>query len=346
MEAVMTKKIRIGNVMIGGGEKIAIQSMASTDTADVEASIRQTLQLEEAGCEIIRYAAYDIASAKAIGKIKEGVHIPVVADVHFDHKIAIAAIEAGADKVRINPGNIGGEDKIRMVADAAKMHHIPIRVGANAGSLMEKYRNEKRSTALVESTLENIRALEKCGFYDIVCALKASDVPSTVEAYREISKHVDYPMHLGVTEAGTERTSLIKSAMGIGSLLLMGIGDTLRVTMSADPVMEIEAAKDILQFAGKRLFKPELIACPTCGRTRIDLLSLANEVEALLKNIDKPIKVAVMGCVVNGPGEAREADIGVAGGIGEGVLFKKGEIVKKVPYEEILPELKTLIKEL
>lgn len=341
----MSKKVRIGNIYIGGGEKIAIQSMTNTDTADTEATIAQILALEEAGCEIIRLAAYDINSARAFRKIKDRTNIPLVADVHFDYRIAVAALENGADKVRINPGNIGSEDKIKIVADAAKMHGAAIRVGANTGSLMEKYKGEKRSTALVKSTLENIAALERASFYDIVAALKASDAASTVEAYREIRRHIDYPLHLGVTEAGTERNSLIKSSIGIGSLLLDGIGDTIRVSISGDPLLEIDAAKDILQFSGRRLFRAELISCPTCGRTRIDLISLANEVEKMLKELGKPIKAAVMGCVVNGPGEASGADIGVAGGEGVGAIFKKGKIIKTVPYDMIIDELKKLAEE-
>ncbi len=342
----MTKKIRIGNVYIGGGEPVAIQSMTNTDTADIKATTEQILRLEDAGCELIRVAAYDINSAKAIKHIKDGIHIPIIADVHFDYKIALTAIENGADKVRINPGNIGSEEKIKAVADCAKLHGIPIRVGANTGSLMSKYRNEKRSDALIKSTMENVKALEKFGFDNIVVALKASDVPSTFEAYTQISKMLDYPLHLGVTEAGTERSSLIKSSMGIGSLLLNGIGDTIRVSMSDEPEKEVYAAKEILQYCGKRLFKPEVVSCPTCGRTRIDLIGLAKKVEDALKDVNKPVKVAVMGCVVNGPGEASEADIGVAGGINEGLLFKKGEVIKKVPYEEILPSLIKMIDEL
>lgn len=342
----MTKKIKIGSVYIGGGEPVAIQSMTNTDTADIKATTEQILKLEDAGCELIRVAAYDINSAKAIKYIKDGIHIPIIADVHFDYRIAITAIENGADKVRINPGNIGSEEKIKAVADCAKLHGIPIRVGANTGSLMSKYRNEKRSDALIKSTMENVTALEKFGFDNIVVALKASDVPSTFEAYTQISKMLDYPLHLGVTEAGTERSSLIKSSMGIGSLLLNGIGDTIRVSMSDEPIKEVYAAKEILQYCGKRLFKPEVVSCPTCGRTRIDLIGLAKKVEDALKDVNKPIKVAVMGCVVNGPGEASEADIGVAGGINDGLLFKKGEVIKKVPYEEILPSLIKMIDEL
>ena len=341
----MTKKIRIGNVFIGGGEPIAIQSMTNTDTMDTESTVKQIIELEDAGCEIIRVAAYDLESAANIRNIKDRTSIPIVADVHFDFRIAIKAIECGADKVRINPGNIGSEDNIRKVADCAKMHKVPIRVGANTGSLSKRHIETEKSEALVTSALDNIRVLEKYGFNDIVVALKASDAVNTVKAYEIISKIVDYPLHIGVTEAGTERNSLIKSAIGIGSLLLNNIGDTIRVSMSDNPVKEIYAAKDILQFSGKRRFRPEIISCPTCGRTRIDLIGLVKEVEEKLKDIKKPIKVAVMGCVVNGPGEAGDADVGVAGGTDEGLIFLRGKVIKKVEYSQIADELKTLAEE-
>ncbi len=341
----MTKKIRIGNVFIGGGEPIAIQSMTNTDTMDTESTVKQIIELEDAGCEIIRVAAYDLESAANIRNIKDRISIPIVADVHFDFRIAIKAIECGADKVRINPGNIGSEDNIRKVADCAKMHKVPIRVGANTGSLSKRHIETEKSEALVTSALDNIRVLEKYGFNDIVVALKASDAVNTVKAYEIISKIVDYPLHIGVTEAGTERNSLIKSAIGIGSLLLNNIGDTIRVSMSDNPVKEIYAAKDILQFSGKRRFRPEIISCPTCGRTRIDLIGLVKEVEEKLKDIKKPIKVAVMGCVVNGPGEAGDADMGVAGGTDEGLIFLRGKVIKKVEYSQIADELKTLAEE-
>ena len=344
-EDLMTKKIRIGNVFIGGGEPIAIQSMTNTDTMDTEATVKQIIELEDAGCEIIRVAAYDLESAANIRNIKDRTSIPIVADVHFDFRIAIKAIECGADKVRINPGNIGSEDNIRKVADCAKMHKVPIRVGANTGSLSKRHIETEKSEALVTSALDNIRVLEKYGFNDIVVALKASDAVNTVKAYEIISKIVDYPLHIGVTEAGTERNSLIKSAIGIGSLLLNNIGDTIRVSMSDNPVKEIYAAKDILQFSGKRRFRPEIISCPTCGRTRIDLIGLVKEVEEKKKDIKKPIKVAVMGCVVNGPGEAGDADMGVAGGTDEGLIFLRGKVIKKVKYSQIADELKTLAEE-
>ncbi len=344
-EDLMTKKIRIGNVFIGGGEPIAIQSMTNTDTMDTESTVKQIIELEDAGCEIIRVAAYDLESAANIRNIKDRISIPIVADVHFDFRIAIKAIECGADKVRINPGNIGSEDNIRKVADCAKMHKVPIRVGANTGSLSKRHIETEKSEALVTSALDNIRVLEKYGFNDIVVALKASDAVNTVKAYEIISKIVDYPLHIGVTEAGTERNSLIKSAIGIGSLLLNNIGDTIRVSMSDNPVKEIYAAKDILQFSGKRRFRPEIISCPTCGRTRIDLIGLVKEVEEKLKDIKKPIKVAVMGCVVNGPGEAGDADMGVAGGTDEGLIFLRGKVIKKVEYSQIADELKTLAEE-
>ncbi len=341
----MTRKIRIGNVFIGGGEPIAIQSMTNTDTMDTDSTVKQIAELEAAGCEIIRVAAYDSASAENIRNIKDRINIPIVADVHFDYRIAIKAIESGADKVRINPGNIGNEGNIRKVADCARMHNVPIRVGANTGSLSKRLVGTEKSEALVTSAIDNIRVLEKYGFTDIVVALKASDAVNTVRAYEKMSKLVDYPLHIGVTEAGTERNSLIKSSIGIGSLLLSNIGDTIRVSMSDDPVKEIYAAKDILQFAGKRSFRPEIISCPTCGRTRIDLISLVEEVEEKLKDLKKPIKVAVMGCVVNGPGEAGDADMGVAGGTNEGLIFLKGKVIKKVEYSRIADELKALAEE-
>lgn len=340
-----TRKIKIGKVEIGGGAPIAIQSMTNTDTADVTATLEQIHRLERAGCEIVRVAAYDETSAKAITALKAGTALPIVADVHFDADIAIWAMEAGADKVRINPGNIGSEAKVRRVADAARAHHIPLRVGANTGSLASAYRDLPPHQALVKSALENIAALERAGFFDIVVSLKASHVKTAVLAYRQMAKLVDYPLHLGITEAGIFRASLVKSSMGIGALLLDGIGDTIRVSITGDPVEEVAAAKDILRYAGLRHFGIEVIACPTCGRTRIDVVGMAQAVEEMVAGVDKPLKIAVMGCAVNGPGEARDADIGIAGGKGEGLIFKKGVVYKKLPEEQLLGELKRLIEE-
>ncbi len=337
--------IRIGDVCIGADRPVAIQSMTNTDTKDTEATVRQILSLEKAGCEIIRVAAYDIDAARNIRNIRDRIHIPLVADVHFDYRIAVAAMESGADKVRINPGNIGSNDRIRIVADAAKAHHIPIRVGANTGSLAREYQGSDRSRALFESAMENVRALESFGFEDIVVALKSSDVSETVRAYRMMDREVDYPLHVGITEAGGYEKSIVKSSIGIGSLLLDGIGDTIRVSITGDPVLEIEAAKDILQFSGRRTFGPDIVACPTCGRTRIDLEDLYRKVSLLVKDVKKDIRIAVMGCIVNGPGEARNADLGIAGGQGEGVIFIKGEPVRKVDEEHLLEEFGKVLRE-
>ncbi len=341
-----TREIRIGRTAIGGEEPVRIQSMTNTDTADIEATAAQIAALEAAGCEIVRVAAYDQKSAACIAKLKEKANIPIVADVHFDYRIAIAAIEAGADKVRINPGNIGSEQNIQKVADAAKMHGVPIRVGANTGSLDKKYWGADKSAALVESALDNVRCLEKAGFSDIVIALKASDVAASVAAYRQMSELVDYPLHLGITEAGAYESSIVKSAMGIGALLLDGIGDTLRVSITGDPVQEVRAAKEILQCAGRRTFSPEIVACPTCARTRIQLEPLYYQVKAMTQDIPKYLKIAVMGCPVNGPGEARDADIGIAGGEGVGIIFKKGKPVRKVPEAELLRAFEEELQEL
>ncbi len=344
----MKKEIRIGNLSIGGQQPIRIQSMTNTDTADVEATVAQIQALQAAGCEIVRVAAYDIASAKCIRQIREKCKIPIVADVHFDYQIAIAAIEAGADKVRINPGNIGSADRIKMVADAAKSSGIPIRVGANTGSLDKKYWGTEKSEALVQSALENVRCLEKAGFTDIVIALKASDVAASVKAYRKMHALVDYPLHLGITEAGAYDSSIVKSAMGIGALLLDGIGDTLRVSITGDPLQEIRAAKEILQCAGRRTFSPDIVACPTCARTHIQLEKLYHQVKEIVEDIPYYLKIAVMGCIVNGPGEARDADIGIAGGEGIGIIFKKGKPIAKVPEEQLLEvfrkELQQMLK--
>ena len=335
----MTREIRIGKINIGANNPVAIQSMTTEDTKDTQGVLRQIRALEDAGCEIVRVAAYDIEAAKNIKNIKEKTDMPIVADVHFDYKIAIAAIEAGADKIRINPGNIGEDEKIAMVADCAKAHHIPIRVGANTGSLRSDLSDIAKSEALVDSALNNIRLLEKNGFYDIVVSLKASNVKDTVNAYRKISNTVDYPLHLGVTEAGVYSSSVVKSSMGIGALLIDGIGDTIRASVTGDPVLEIALAKDILRYSGVRAFGCEIIACPTCARTRIDIENLAKLVEQSTKGIKKNIKIAVMGCVVNGPGEAKDADIGIAGGNGEGLIFIKGEPIGKSPENELIKAL-------
>lgn len=342
----MTKQILLGGVSIGGGAPVTIQSMTNTRTDDVEATLRQIRTLAAAGCEIIRVAVPDMAAAKAVGKIKEGSPIPVVVDIHFDYKLALEAIAAGADKVRINPGNIGGADHVKAVAQACAQRGVPIRIGVNGGSLekplLAKY-GGVCPEAMVESAFGHIRLLNQFDFDDICVSLKSSSVPMTMKAYQLMNQASDYPLHIGVTEAGTVRMGTLKSAVGIGGLLALGIGDTMRVSLSADPVEEVYAAKEILKAAGVRREGAELVSCPTCGRTRIDLIALANEVEERLKTVDKPITVAVMGCVVNGPGEASAADCGIAGGVGEGLLFKKGQIVKKVPQEQLVDELFALI---
>lgn len=342
----MTKQIKVGNVLVGGGAPVSIQSMTNTRTDDVEATLRQIRELAAAGCEIIRVAVPDMAAAKAVGKIKEQCPLPLVVDIHFDYKLALEAIAAGADKVRINPGNIGSEDRVKAVADACRQKNIPIRIGVNGGSLekplLAKY-GGVCPEAMVESAFGHIRLLNKFDFDDICVSLKSSSVPMTMKAYQIMSQESDYPLHIGVTEAGTVRMGTLKSAVGIGGLLALGIGDTMRVSLSADPVEEVYAARDILKAAGVRKEGAELVSCPTCGRTRIDLISLAGEVEERLKTVDKPITVAVMGCVVNGPGEASAADCGIAGGVGEGLLFKKGQIIKKVPQDQLVDELFALI---
>ena len=342
----MSKQINVGGVLIGGGAPVTIQSMTNTRTDDVEATLKQIRRLAAAGCEIIRVAVPDMAAARAVGKIKEHSPIPVVVDIHFDYKLALEAIAAGADKVRINPGNSGGEDRVRAVADACRQKNIPIRIGVNGGSLekpiLAKY-GRVCPEAMVESAFGHIRLLNKFDFDDICVSLKSSSVPVTMKAYQLMKQESDYPLHIGVTEAGTVRMGTLKSAVGIGGLLALGIGDTMRVSLSADPVEEVYAARDILKAAGLRREGAELVSCPTCGRTRIDLISLAGEVEERLKSVDKPITVAVMGCVVNGPGEASAADCGIAGGQGEGLLFKKGQIIKKVPQEQLVDELFALI---
>ena len=345
----MSKQILVGGVPVGGGAPVTVQSMCNTRTDDVEATVAQILRLEEAGCEIIRVAVPDQAAAKAVGAIKERIHIPLVVDIHFDYKLALESVAAGADAVRINPGNIGDADRVKAVAQVCAGKGIPIRIGVNGGSLekelLAKY-GGPTPEALVESAFGHIKLLNRWDFDDICVSLKTSSVPGTIAAYRKMAAESDYPLHVGLTEAGTPRMGILKSAVGIGGLLALGIGDTIRVSLSADPVEEVYAAQDILRVVGLRKDAPELISCPTCGRTRIDLIGLANEVEERLRTVHKPITVAVMGCVVNGPGEAREADVGIAGGDGVGLLFRKGEIVKKVPQEELVDELFRLIESL
>ena len=332
----------IGSVPVGGGAPVTIQSMCNTKTDDVPATVDQILRLEEAGCEIIRVAVPDMAAARAIGAIKSRIHIPLVADIHFDYKLALECAAQGIDKIRINPGNIGGEDRVKAVADACRERKIPIRIGVNGGSLekelLKKY-GGATPEALAESALGHAALLEKFDFTDICISVKCSSVPVTMGAYRLLREKCTYPLHLGVTEAGTPSMGVIKSAMGIGGLLCLGVGDTLRVTLTADPVEEIHAARKILLAAGLRQEGPNVIACPTCGRTNIDLIPIAEEVERRLAGCTKPITVAVMGCAVNGPGEAAAADVGIAGGKGEGLLFRKGQILRKVPQDRLVDEL-------
>lgn len=341
-----TREVKIGKILIGGNNPIIIQSMTNTKTSDIDLTVAQILDLEKEGCELVRVTVNNEEAARAIKKIKEKINIPIVADIHFDYKLALMAIENGVDKLRINPGNIGSEDKIKLVVEKAKDYGIPIRVGVNGGSLekniLKKY-GGVTAIGMVESAIYHVRILEKLGFEDIIVSLKSSNINMMVDAYREISKLVDYPLHLGVTEAGTAFQGTIKSAIGIGSLLLDGIGNTIRVSLTENPIEEIKVAKEILKVLGFRK-GVEIISCPTCGRTEINLINLAKEVEKEFKNLDKNIKIAVMGCIVNGPGEAREADYGVAGGKGEGIIFKKGKILKKVKEKDIIVELKTIIE--
>lgn len=338
----MTKQIRVGNVCVGGGAPVAIQSMLNTKTTDVEGSLTQLRALHAAGCQIARLAVPNMEAAHCFSHICKQSPLPLVADIHFDYKLAIAAAEGGAAKIRINPGNIGGEDRVKAVVEACKAHNIPIRIGVNGGSLdkklLEKY-GHPTAEALVESAFAHLSLLEKFGFYNICVSMKSSTVPTMVAAARLFREKCDYPLHIGVTETGPVRMGLMKSAMGIGALLLDGIGDTIRVSLTDDPVEEVYAAKDILKAAGLRKEGVNIISCPTCGRTQIDLIGLVNQVEKALKNCEKPITVAVMGCIVNGPGEAREADIGIAGGDGCGMLFEKGQQIEKLPYDQLLPAL-------
>ena len=345
----MKRQVNVGGVLIGGNAPVSIQSMTNTDTRNVEATVSQILKLEDAGCEIIRCAVPDMEAAEAIGKIKKQIHIPIVADIHFDYRLALECMKNGVNKIRINPGNIGSRDRVRAVVDMAKDKGIPIRIGVNGGSLekdlLEKY---KRPTAdaLVESAIRHIQILDEENFSDIVVSIKVSDVPTTIAAYKRFNEVSDIPMHVGVTEAGTLHGGIIKSSVGIGSLLSMGIGNTIRVSLTADPVEEIYAAKDILKVLSLRKGGVRFVSCPTCGRTQIDLIKLANEVENRLKSVDKDILVAVMGCAVNGPGEARGADIGIAGGKGEGLIFRHGEIIKKVSEDKLLDELMAEVEKL
>ena len=338
----MTRQINVGGVPIGGGAPVVIQSMLNTRTTDVKGSLEQIRQLKTAGCQIARLAVPNMEAVRGFKDICAESPLPLVADIHFDYKLAVAAAEAGASKIRINPGNIGGEDRVKAVVDVCKEKRIPIRIGVNGGSLdkklLEKY-GHPTAEALVESAFEHLELLEKHGFYDTCLSMKSSTVPTMFAAARLFRSKCDYPLHIGVTETGPVRQGLIKSAMGIGALLLEGIGDTIRVSLTDDPVEEVYAAKDILKAAGLRKEGVNIISCPTCGRTRIDLIGLVNQVDEALKDCQKPITVAVMGCIVNGPGEAREADIGIAGGDGWGTIFEKGVQVEKLPYEELLPAL-------
>ena len=345
----MTRQIMVGNVPIGGGAPVVIQSMLNTKTTDVAGSLAQIKALHAAGCQVVRLAVPNMEAAKGFSEICKESPLPLVADIHFDYKLAIAAAQGGAAKIRINPGNIGGEDRVKAVVDVCKDLHIPIRIGVNGGSLdktlLEKY-GHPTAEALVESAFSHLALLEKFGFYETCVSMKSSTVPTMVAAARLFRSKCDYPLHIGVTETGPVRMGLMKSAMGIGALLLDGIGDTVRVSLTDDPVEEVYAAKDILKAAGLRKEGVNIISCPTCGRTQIDLISLVNQVNDALKNCEKPITVAVMGCIVNGPGEAREADIGIAGGDGCGMLFEKGQQVEKLPYEQLLPALLQRIEKL
>jgi len=337
-----TRQIHIGNVAIGGGAPISVQSMTNTKTTDTESTVAQINALQAAGCDIVRLAVPDMDAALNLGNIIKKVNVPLVADIHFDYRLALEAINQGISALRLNPGNIGGEANVKAVVAEAKRHNIPIRIGVNAGSLDKKLLTKYggvTAEALVESAMEHVRILEAQDFYDMKISLKAHDVPLTLAAYQLMSETVDYPLHLGITEAGTARTGMIKSAVGIGALLAQGIGDTFRISLTGDPVVEVKVANEILKSLGMREYGPTLISCPTCGRTSIDLAGIADEVDKRLQGITKPISVAVMGCVVNGPGEAKGADVGIAGGNGEGLVFRKGEIIRKVKETELVEEL-------
>ena len=341
--------MNIGGVVIGGGAPVAIQSMCSTATEDVAATVAQILRLEQAGCQIIRVAVPTMEAAAAIGAIKKAIHIPLVADIHFDYRLALRCAAEGVDKIRINPGNIGSHERVRAVAETCREHHIPIRIGVNGGSLekplLAKY-GGVTAQALVDSAMGHVQLLNDCGFDDICLSVKCSHVPTNMAAYSLLSRETDYPLHLGVTEAGTPEMGVLKSAIGIGGLLCQGVGDTIRVSLTADPVEEVIAAKKILQAAGIRKSGPDLISCPTCGRTKYDMIPIAREVERRLQGCTKPITATVMGCAVNGPGEARSADVGIAGGDGEGLLFRKGEILYKVPQDKLVDALMAEIERL
>ena len=342
IERKKTKKVRVGNVFIGGDAPVLVQSMTNTDTRDVKATVEQIKELEEAGCDIVRVAVPDEEAARAIKPIKKEIKIPLVADIHFDYRLAIESVRNGADKIRINPGNIGGRDRVLQVVKAAEEHSVPIRIGINSGSveknLLKKY-NGVTPEAMVESALNHAKILEECGFDQIVLSLKASSVPMTIAAYRLMSQKTHYPLHIGVTEAGTVFHGTVKSAAGLGCLLAEGIGDTLRVSLTGDPVEEVRVGNAILKALGIGKKGIEIVSCPTCGRTQINLIDIAEQIEERVKNIKKDIKIAIMGCAVNGPGEAREADIGIAGGKNEALLFKKGEIIRKIPQDRIVEEL-------
>lgn len=349
MDRKATRKIKIGNTYIGGDAKISVQSMTNTDTRDVNSTVEQILRLEKAGCDIVRCAVPDMEAAEAIKEIVKKINIPLVADIHFDYRLALKSIENGVSKLRINPGNIGSEERVREVVKASKERGIPIRIGVNSGSLekslLQKY-GKPCPEALVESALGHVRILEDMDFHDIIISIKSSDVLQMIESYKLISTKVNYPLHLGVTESGTPWRGTIKSSVGIGSLLTEGIGDTIRVSITGDVEEEVKVGREILKSLGYINEGVKFVSCPTCGRTEIDLIGIANEVEKRLENLNKNIKVAVMGCVVNGPGEAREADIGIAGGKGQGLIFKKGEIIKKVKESELVEELMKEIKKL
>ena len=349
IERRKTKQVTVGNLPIGGGAPVSVQSMLNVEAHDITGNVRQAKALQEAGCQIIRAAVPDLAAVPTIAALKEALTVPVVADIHFNHKIALACVDAGVDKIRINPGNIGSDENVKAVASACKAHGIPIRIGVNSGSvekeILAKY-GAPTPAAMAESAMYHVRLLEKYDFDDIVISIKSSNVGNMIEAYKLVAAQCDYPLHLGVTDSGTVRMGIIKSAVGIGALLRQGIGDTIRVSLTADPVKEVDAGFDILASIGLLPDRPTLVSCPTCGRTKIDLIALANEVETRLRSVHKPITVAVMGCVVNGPGEAKEADIGIAGGDGCGLLFKKGEIIRKVDEAQLLDALMEEIERL
>ncbi|MBH0158465.1 MULTISPECIES: flavodoxin-dependent (E)-4-hydroxy-3-methylbut-2-enyl-diphosphate synthase [Fictibacillus] len=338
-----TRPVKVGNLTIGGTDQVIVQSMTTTKTHDVEATVAEILRLEEAGCQVVRVACPDMRAAEAIADIKKRINIPLVVDIHFDYKLALKAIEGGADKIRINPGNIGRREKVEAVVKAAKAKGIPIRIGVNAGSLEKKYLEKygyPTADGMVESALHHIKILEDLDFHDIIVSMKASDVNLAIEAYEKAAKAFDYPLHLGITESGTLFAGTVKSAAGLGAILHKGIGNTVRISLSADPVEEVKVARELLKSFGLLSDAATLISCPTCGRIEIDLISIANEVEEYISNVRAPIKVAVLGCAVNGPGEAREADIGIAGARGEGLLFRHGEIIRKIPEDQLLDELK------